>query len=377
MAVYLDCAATTPIDPRVQEEVVRYLSVEFGNAGSRTHDYGLRARRAVEKARDQVAAVVSAARGEVIFTSGATESNNLAILGLAGHGLRTGKKHIVSSQIEHHAVLEPLQALSRRGFKVTLLAPNSGGWIDPAAVKEALRDDTLLVSIMHVNNETGVLQPITEIAELLADDPVYFHVDAAQGFGKEMPSLQNSRIDLISVSGHKIYAPKGIGALITRRRGAERPPLSPLMYGGGQERGLRPGTLPVHLIVGLGKAAELALLESDHRAECCREYRQRLLAAFELLKPILNGDPDRTLPYIMNLSIPEIDSESVMDAWKDIVAVSDGAACTSQFYTCSHVLSAMGLADWRREGAIRFSWCHMTEMPDVVSMIKELERLRL
>lgn len=377
MTVYLDCAATTPIDPRVQEEVVRYLAVEFGNAGSRTHDYGVRARRAVEKAREQVAAVVSASRGEVLFTSGATESNNLAILGLVEHGLKTGKTHIVSTQIEHHAVLEPLRTLSQRGFTVTFLPPNSRGWIDPMAVKEALRDDTLMVSIMQVNNETGVIQPIAEIAKLLTGSPVYFHVDAAQGFGKEIRPLQNARIDLLSVSGHKIHAPKGIGALIARRRGSDRPPLSPLMYGGGQELGLRPGTQPVHLIVGLGKAAELAFQESESRAEYCREFRQRLLAALNPLKPVVNGDPDRSVPHILNLSFPGIDSESAMEAWQEIVAISNGAACTSQYYTCSHVLSAMGLPSILMDGALRFSWCHMTEMPDVESMIKEFARLQV
>ena len=381
VAVYLDCAATTPLDSRVQDEVLRYLAVEFGNAGSRTHDYGLRARRAVEQARDQVAAVVAASRGDVIFTSGATESNNLAILGLAEHGLATGRTHIISTQIEHHSVLEPLHALARRGFTITLLPPNCGGWVEPQALREALRDDTLLVSAMHVNNETGVVQPIAELAEVLAEHPAYFHVDAAQGFGKEIPSLQNSRIDLISISGHKIYAPKGIGALVIRRRapagrGAERPPLAPLMYGGGQERGLRPGTLPVPLIAGLGKASELALQECEQHARRCKEFRQHLLAALEPLRPVLNGDPQRTLPSTMNLSFPGIDAEAVMEAWEDLVAVSTGAACTTQSQTCSHVLSAMKLSASRIAGAIRLSWCHMTEMPDTRKMVQALEQLR-
>ncbi len=377
MPVYLDCAATTPIDPRVQEEVVRHLAVEFGNAGSRTHDYGARARRAVEKARDQVAAVVAASRGEVIFTSGATESNNLAILGFAEHGLRSGRRHLVSTRIEHHAVLEPLEALRQRGFEVTFVSPLPGGWVEPQAIRDAVRDDTLLVSVMHVNNETGVRQPLTEIAALLADHPAYFHVDAAQGFGKEIEPLRNSRIDLISVSGHKIHAPKGIGALIARRRGSARPPLEPLMHGGGQELGLRPGTLPVHLIVGLGKAAELALQEHADRDARGREFRRRLLDGLSPLEPIVNGETDRALPYMVNLSIPGVDAETAMEAWKDLVAISNGAACTSQFYTCSHVLAAMGISDSRLEGALRFSWCHLTEMPDFGQMIEQLEKARL
>jgi cysteine desulfurase len=377
MAVYLDCAATTPIDPRVYAVVTHYLAEEFGNSGSRTHEYGTRAHRAVEKARDQVAHVVGASRGEVTFTSGATESNNLALLGLAAHGLRTGRRHIVSTRIEHHAVLEPLAQLREQGFEITLLEPNAGGWIDPASVLSALRRDTLLVSVMHVNNETGVIQPLAKIAEILDPSSVYFHADAAQGFGKDVESLRNRRIDLISISGHKIHAPKGIGALVARRRNGERPPLAPLMYGGGQERGLRSGTLPVHLIAGLGLAAELALHECESRAQACREFGGRLMAALEPFHPRINGDPERRTPNILNLSFPDLDAEVVIEAWKDLVAVSNGAACTSHSYTCSHVLSAMGLDRGRMDGAIRFSWSYLTEAPDLGRMVWALRELTL
>jgi cysteine desulfurase len=376
MRTYLDCAATTPIEPRVEEVVVRYLREDFGNAGSRTHDYGLRAHRAVEQARDQVAAVVGGNRGEVVFTSGATESNNLAILGLAAHGLATGRRHLVSTRIEHHAVLEPLEVLAGRGFQVTLLKPTPGGWVDPDAVREALREETLLVSVMHANNETGVLQPIREIAEALGEHPAYLHVDAAQSFGKEIEPLQSRRIDLISVSGHKLHAPKGVGALIARRRGAVRPPLEPLLHGGGQERGLRPGTLPVPLIAGLGKAAELSLAEWRERAACVRRFRETVLAALLPLKPVLHGDGERALPSILNLSFPGLSSESVMEAWQDLAAVSSGAACTSLSYTCSHVLQAMALPAKQMEGAIRISWSHLTELPDLGGMVEALRRLR-
>jgi cysteine desulfurase len=376
MAVYLDCAATTPVDPRVRDEVLRYLDEDFGNAGSRTHEYGRRARTAVERARDQVAAVTAVSRGDVVFTSGATESNNLAILGLAQHGEATGRRHIVSSAIEHHAVLEPLAALERRGFSVQRVAPDAGGRVDAGALQSAVRPDTLLVSVMHVNNETGVIQPIERVASQLQDDGIMLHVDAAQGFGRELLALQNPRIDLISVSGHKIHAPKGIGALIVRRRAGARPPLAPLMFGGGQERGYRPGTLPVHLIVGLGKAAELALDECQARTQACRQFRRRLLEGLAPLQPAINGDPEGSLPHIVNFSIPGVDAETAIEAWQDLAAVAHGAACTSRSYTCSHVLSAMGLPEWRQDGALRLSWCHLTELPDVGAMVEAIDRVR-
>lgn len=375
MAVYLDCNATTPIEPRVGEEVVRYLSEEFGNAGSRTHDYGVRAKQAVQRARDQVAAVVKAQRDEVIFTSGATESNNLAILGLAEYGERAGRRHIVSTAIEHKAVLEPLEALAKRGFEVTLLPPTAGGWVDPEAVGAALRGDTLLVSIMQVNNETGVVQPLVEVVEKLIDHPAFLHVDAAQGFGKESLPLRHPRVDLISISGHKVYAPKGVGALVARRRGYSRAPLTPLLYGGGQERGLRPGTLPVPLIVGFGLAAELAEREADDRRRLNLAYRERALKALAPLSPVFNGDLGRTVPHVLNLSFPGLDSEAVMVALKDVVAVSNGSACTSHSYQPSHVLKAMGVDDSSIQGAIRMSWCHMTEGPDWREVVKVIQSL--
>jgi cysteine desulfurase len=375
MAIYLDCAATTPLDPRVRAEVLRWLD-EGGNAGSRTHDYGHRARAAVERARDRVAAVVQASRGDVVFTSGATESNNLAILGLAPRGEATGRRHIVSTAIEHHAVLEPLVELEQRGFDVTYLSPDEGGAIDAAAVRQAIRADTLLVSVMHVNNETGVIQPIADIATALDDGDIYFHVDAAQGFGKEIASLRHARIDLLSISGHKIHAPQGIGALIVRRRAGNRAPLQPLTFGGGQERGYRPGTVPAALIAGLGFAAELALDEHAARMDACQAFRQRLLEGLAPLRPLINGDPTRSIPQIVNISIPDVDADSAIEAWRELVAVSHGAACTSQHYTCSHVLTAMGIPDAREAGALRLSWSHLTPFPDVGAMVRAIETVK-
>ena len=376
LPLYLDCAATTPMDPRVLEVCVRYLQQDFGNAGSRTHSYGTAARKAVEHARDQIAVVTGSNRGDVVFTSGATESNNLAILGLAEAGAKAGKTHIVSTSIEHRAVLEPIEELERRGFDVTLVPPSSSGFVDPDQVAEAVREDTLLVSVMHVNNETGVLQPVEVIAEALAGREVYFHTDAAQGFARETRALRHERIDLISMSAHKICGPKGVGALIARRRGRERPPIAPLLFGGGQERGLRPGTLPVALIAAMGEAAECWSDEAHVRWREGLEFRSRLLEGLSPLEPVVNGDPDRCLPFILNVSIPGVESEAAMEAWSELVSVSSGAACSSQSYTCSHVLAAMRIPAGRAASAIRFSWCPTSKMPDTASMVEALQQVR-
>ena len=373
MTTYLDCNATTPIEPRVLDVVIKYMRDEYGNAGSRTHEFGTRAQQAVQMARVQVADVVGASKEEIIFTSGATESNNIALLGLAEHGHKTGRKHIISSQIEHKAVLEPLEHLKKNGFDITLLPSTTGGYVEAESVKEALREDTLLVSIMHVNNETGVIQPLDEICEVLRDHPAYFHTDAAQGFGKEMTMLTDKRIDLISINGHKIYAPKGIGALITRRRKYNRPPLTPLFFGGGQENGLRPGTLPVHLIVGLGKAAELAQNEWKKRAKKCRQFKDHLLESLATLELTIHGDQSRTLPHVLNLSFGDIDSEAVMLTLKDEVAISNGSACTSTSYEASHVLLSMGLTEDEAQTATRWSWYHKTSLNKCLTKIGNLK----
>lgn len=374
MATYLDCAATTPLDPRVLERVLHYLRDDFGNAGSRTHEFGAGARRAVEQARDQVAAVAGATRGEVIFTSGATESNNLALLGLAEHGLKTGRTHIISTAIEHPAVMEPLQRLATQGFTITWLTPNPGGWVDAESVRSAMRPETLLVSVMHVNNETGVIQAVEEIAEVLGSHQAFFHVDAAQSFGKIIAPLQHRRIDLISVSGHKLYAPKGVGALILRKRDGVRPPLSPLSLGGAQELGLRPGTQPVALIAGLGLAAELAAAEEHSRTAKCLEFRRAAIEGLAPAQPIFNGAQNRVAPHILNVSFPGLEAEEVVESLREIIAISTGAACASASFTCSHVLSAMGISGERLNGAVRFSWSHMTQLVDWAAVCAALKR---
>ena len=376
MPIYLDCNATTPVDPEVEKVFLHYIHEEFGNAGSRTHEFGTRAKQAVQKARDQVAAVVKCQREEVIFTSGATESNNLALLGLREYGEKSGRKHIVATAIEHKAVLEPLEHLAANGFEVSLVRPGIDGAVKASAIAAALRPDTLLVSVMHVNNETGVIQPLHEIAEALDKHEAFFHVDAAQSFGKRIEELQHRRIDLISVSGHKIYAPKGIGALVMRRRGYERLPLKPLAFGGGQERGLRPGTLPVALIVALGKAAELAMRDAAKRNAKCAEIKNEALTAFAQVDGVPTGDLAHTVPNTLNISFPGLDSEAVMLALKEVVAISNGSACTSQNYTASHVLTAMGLGEDRVKGALRFSWCHMTPDVDWEAVIKSIKAMQ-
>jgi cysteine desulfurase len=363
MAVYLDCNATTPLDPAVREVLLRFLDEDFGNEGSRTHEFGARAKQAVQRARDQVAAVVEAKRDEVIFTSGATESNNLALLGLRAAAEAAGRCHVITTQIEHKAVLEPCDLLEGAGFEVTRLAVNASGAVEVDAVNETLREDTFLVSVMQANNETGVRQPIKGIADLLEGHPAYLHVDAAQGYGKDLEALRHPRIDMISVSGHKLYAPKGVGALILRRRGYERAPLRPLAVGGGQERGLRPGTLPVPLIVALGKAAEFAVRDNESRRVTCRVQRERVLRALMPLEPRLTGDQSLVMDHVLNLAFPGLDSEALMVALKDMIAISNGSACTSSSYAPSHVLKAMGMSDDEANGCVRISWCHLT--PDV------------
>lgn len=374
--VYLDCNATTPLEPEVRDVLFRYLTDEFGNEGSRTHEYGARAKQAVQRARYQIAGVVGATRDEVIFTSGATESNNIAILGLAEAGLDSGRTHVITSAIEHKAVLEPFEALERRGFEVTRLGSDGSGRVDPAELAAALRPETLLVSVMQVNNETGVRQPLAEIATVLKDHFAYFHTDAAQGFGKDLETLRNPRIDLISVSGHKLFAPKGIGALILRRRGYARPPLKPLMQGGGQERGLRPGTLPVALIAALGTASEVAVRDHGKRVAQCRKIREQALAAFAPLSPQIAGDPDQVVAHVLNLAFSDLDSEALMVALKDLIAISNGSACTSSSYTPSHVLRAMGMSEDEANCHVRLSWCHLTPEVDWAAVAERIQSLR-
>lgn len=329
---------------------------EVGNAGSRTHVYGHTAKEAVERARKQVASVLGVRPEEVVFSSGATESNNSVLLGLVRHGHDTNRRHILATAIEHKSVLEPLDRLRDAGFEIDLLPVTAGGYVEPDEVRRRLRRDTLVVSVMHANNETGVLQPVEDIGKLIADTETLYHVDAAQTFGKEVEALRRVRCDFLTISGHKIYAPKGIGALYARRTGAQRRPLLPLMVGGGQEMGLRPGTVPVPLVVGLGAAAELAEREFKERRAHAAHVRKGFMAALAGVEHHVNGDPHRTQPHVVNVSFPGVDSEALMMALRMTAAFSNGAACTSSSYAPSHVLTAMGLSEDSISSAVRLSW---------------------
>lgn len=355
MVTYMDAAATTRVVPRVADVVLHWMTEEFGNAGSRTHAYGTRAKKAVQGAREYLASTVGAQPDELIFTSGATESNNIALLGLAGHGARCGRRHIVTTAIEHKSVLEPLEHLQSRGFEVDFLEPGPSGRLAVEAILAKVRSDTLLVSIMHVNNETGVVQPVADLADRLRRTATYLHVDAAQGYAK-VPDDLRAPIDLISISGHKIGAPKGVGALIMRQRGFEDVPLEPIMYGGGQERKLRPGTLPVPLIMGLAEAAKIFQSEQKEWHAQAAEIKDRLLAALQRTRFEVHGDQDHAVPHILNVHFDGVSAEALIVRLKNQVAVATGSACTSASYTPSHVLAAMRLPEEAVKNGLRLSW---------------------
>jgi cysteine desulfurase len=353
-----------------------YFLTEVGNAGSRTHLYGQKAKDAVDRARGQVAAVLGSKPEEIIFTSGATESNNIVLLGLIRHGADTNRKHVLASAIEHKAVLEPIGKLRDLGFEVELVPVTTGGYVEPHAVEERLRPNTLVVSVMHANNETGVLQPILEIGELLIEAKALFHVDAAQSFGKEVETLSQLKCDFLSISGHKIYGPKGIGALQIRGGLAQRKVLSPLTAGGGQEMGLRPGTLPVPLVVGLGAAAGLAGKEHRSRRFKAAKLKREFLSALRAVDHRINGDLSRMQSHVVNVSFPGVDSEALMLALRSEIAISNGAACTSSGHHASHVLRSMGLSEDLIATAVRISWGPGVEEIPHAMLLEAISRLK-
>jgi cysteine desulfurase len=377
--IYLDYASTTPVDPRVAEKMQDCLTFEgdFGNAGSRSHSFGWKAEELVEEARLNVANLVTCDPREIIFTSGATESDNLAIKG-AAYFYKNKGKHIVTSKIEHKAVLDTCRQLEKEGFEVTYLDVDEDGSISPETVKEALRDDTTLVSLMHINNEIGVINDIEKIGEITRDKGILFHVDAAQSAGKIPINLDNSCIDLMSFSAHKIYGPKGIGALYIRRKPRVR--LQALFHGGGQERGIRAGTLPTHQIVGLGEAFKVAKQEIDSDFKKINSFKTKLYDGLKDMEEIyVNGDLENGYPGIFNLSFNYVEGESLIMALKNI-AVSSGSACTSASLEPSYVLRALGRPDELAHSSIRFSFGRFTKEEDVdftVDLVKtSVQQLR-
>jgi cysteine desulfurase len=369
--IYLDYSATTPVDPRVVDAMVPYLNDRFGNPASRSHAYGWEAEEAVDLARSQVAQLVNADPKEIVWTSGATESNNLAITGAAHFHAQKGK-HLVTMTTEHKAVLDTMRNLERQGFEVTYLDPLPNGLLDLNAFAAALRPDTVLVSVMHVNNETGVIQDIAAIGALCRSRGVLFHVDAAQSTGKVAIDLEQLPVDLMSFSAHKTYGPKGIGALYVRRRPRVR--IEAQMHGGGHERGMRSGTLPTHQIVGMGEAFRIARLEMAADSERARMLRDRLLAGLACLdETYVNGDLQARVPHNLNISFNFVEGESLMMAMKGI-AVSSGSACTSASLEPSYVLRALGRPDELAHSSIRFTVGRFTSEADIDTAIELVTR---
>jgi cysteine desulfurase len=365
LPIYLDHAATTPVDPRVADQLVRYLTPEghFGNPASSTHAFGRVAARAVETAREQVAALLAAHPREIVWTSGATEANNLALRGIMRAHARRGR-HLITGNTEHKAVLDVCRWLAKEGCSITCLDPEPNGLIDLEHLAESLRPDTVLVSLMHVNNETGVAQDLAAIGALTRERGVFLHVDAAQSAGKLPIRLDALPVDLLSLSAHKLYGPKGVGALFVRQH-PNRVRLEPLLYGGGQERGLRAGTLPVHQIVALGEACRIAGAEMADERERIQLLRDRLWSALDGLGGVnLNGHRERHWPGILNVSFAGIAAEALLAAMPD-VAVSTGSACASADDRPSHVLQAMGCDASRARGAVRFSLGRFTTAEEI------------
>ena len=367
--IYLDYSATTPVDPRVAQKMIPFLTEQFGNPASRSHAFGWEAEKAVEEAREHVAALLNADPKEIIWTSGATEGNNLAIKGAANFYKGKGK-HIVTMKTEHKAVLDTVRELERQGFEATYLDPEQDGLLDLEKFKAALRPDTVLASVMMVNNEIGVIQPIAEIGEICRAKGIIFHCDAVQAAGKIPVDLQKLKVDLLTVTAHKVYGPKGIGALYVRRKPRVR--IEPQIHGGGHERGLRSGTLATHQIVGLGEAFRIAKLEMAAESERIRALRDKLLNGFKDMEEVyVNGAMARRIPGNLNISFNFVEGESLIMGIKD-VAVSSGSACTSASLEPSYVLRALGRSDELAHSSIRFTIGRFTTEEEIDYAVKLL-----
>lgn len=367
--IYLDYSATTPVDPRVAQAMIPYLCEKFGNPASRSHSYGWQADEAVEKARGQVASLLNADPREIIWTSGATEGNNLAIKGAASF-YRTKGRHIITVTTEHKAVLDTVRDLERTGFEATYLTPESNGILDLAKLEQAIRPDTILVSVMMVNNEIGVIQDVESIGKLCRERGVLFHCDAVQAAGKVDIDLARLPIDLLTVTAHKVYGPKGIGALYVRRKPRVR--LDAQIHGGGHERGFRSGTLPTHQIVGMGEAFEIARCEMDEELKRIRRLRDKLLDGVRHMEAVyINGDMEKRIPNNLNISFAYVEGESLMMAIKEL-AVSSGSACTSASLEPSYVLRSLGLSDEMAHSSLRITLGRFTTESEIDCAIRVL-----
>ena len=370
--IYMDYAATTPIDGRVAKLMSRYMDIEgvFGNPASRTHEFGWQAEEAVENARVQVAKVLNADPREIVWTSGATESDNLAIKGLAE---KTDKNHIITSKIEHKAVLDTCHFLEEKGFNVTYLQPDSKGCCSADQVERALTDETFIVSLMHVNNELGAINDIAKIGKVCSNRDVVFHVDAAQSFGKMPIDVRALGIDMISISAHKIYGPKGIGVLFVNRE--SNIGLQPMIHGGGHEFGMRSGTLATHQIVGIGEASELMYLEGRKDFDSHLRFREILFSSLNQIPDIhINSDLETSIPSIINVSFADVNGETLMSAL-DNVALSSGSACNSELVEPSYVLKGIGLSNELADSALRFSFGRYTIEEEVQAVGKQVAKV--
>lgn len=374
MSLYLDYNASAPIDPRVLDVMIDVYRNSIGNADSRTHGFGENARGIVENARHQVAQLLGVNTDEVFFTSGATESNNIAIQGLRDYALKTGRTHIITSSIEHKAVFETVKAMEAVGFETTFVDPNRLGRIDADQLIAKIKPNTLMVSLMHVNNETGVIQPIKEVGEFCTQNNVFFHIDATQSCGKLVDEICEAKYDMLSFSAHKMGGPQGIGVLILRKKRYKLPPVKPIYHGGQQEHGIRPGTIPVALVAGCGKACELMMGEYRANAEKCTQLKSMILKLLEDsgLPYMINGDPKHCMANTINICIHGVSSEALMLATKDYCSVSNGSACTSKSYAPSYVLHAMGMSVEDIESSFRVSWGSNTDTRELLSSFSQL-----
>ena len=363
MPVYLDYNASAPIDPRVLAQMVDVYQQHYGNADSRTHIFGTDAKTIVSDARKTIAGILGLDSTDVFFTSGSTESNNMAILGLLDYALESGRNHFITTSIEHKSVLESMKHLQKKGCTVDFVSPDASGRVNAQQILDLVTDKTLLVSMMHVNSETGIIQPVETVGAALAGTGTYFHIDATQSFGKLNSILRNLPYDMLSFTAHKLGGPQGIGALVLRRgHGYRRPPIQPLLYGGQQERGYRPGTTPVALVSGFALAAKLCDQESAEHLTRCRAIKEDFFKAISGLQYSLNGDPEYCLPTTVNISFHGVDAEGIFLAVKDDYAFSNGSACNSGSHAPSYVLTAMGLDEARINEAVRISWSHDTKV---------------